>query len=67
MAIPVAGRTFQVGWLVHVCNIVQGVWLASLAHSLLVHGFHLCIYCMEGYCGMHGTSQTMVQRPDAQP
>ena len=35
--------------------IVQGVWLASLAHSLLVHRFHLCIYCMEGYC-VHGTS-----------
>ena len=53
MAIPVAGQTFKVGTY----NIVQGVWLASLAHSLIVHGFHLCIYCMEGYCGMHGTSQ----------
>ena len=27
--------------------------LALLCHSLLVHGFHLCIYCMEGYC-LHG-------------
>ena len=35
--------------------IIQGVWLASLAHSLLMHRFHLCIYCMEGYC-VHGTS-----------
>ena len=35
--------------------ILQGVWLASLAYSLLVHRFHLCIYCMEGYC-VHGTS-----------
>ena len=41
-----------------------------LAHSLLVRGFHLCIYCMEGYC-VHGTpvplcsinNKTMVQRP----
>ena len=49
---------------------IQGVGLASLAHSLLVHGFHLCIYCMESYC-VHGTSvplcsmnnKTMVQRP----
>ena len=44
---------------------IQGVGLAS--HSLLVHGFHLC---MEGY-RVHGTSvtlcsmnnKTMVQRP----
>ena len=35
--------------------ILQGVGLASLAHSLLVHGFYLFIYCMEGYC-VHGTS-----------
>ena len=33
--------------------MLQGVWLASLAHSLLVHGFHLCIYCMEGYRLVH--------------
>ena len=26
-----------------VCIILQGVWLASLIHSLLVHGFHLYI------------------------
>ena len=26
-----------------VCTILQGVWLASLTHSLLVHGFHLYI------------------------
>ena len=38
----------------YTCNVlyiyIQGVWLASLAHSLLVHRFHLCIYCMESYC-----------------
>ena len=41
-------------WLPKLYSI-QGVWLASLAHSLLVYRFHLCIYCMEGYC-VHGTS-----------
>ena len=41
--------------------------LASLAHSLRVHAFHLCIYCMEGYCWSHSiawvNSTPMVQRP----
>ena len=32
---------------------IQEVGLASLAHSLCVHAFHLCIYCMEGYCWSH--------------
>ena len=43
---------------------IQGVWLASLAHSLLMHAFQLCIYCMESYCWSHSIAwTTMVQRP----
>ena len=37
---------------------LQGVWLASLAHSLLVHTFHLCIYCMEGMVQRAGVLET---------